>query len=99
MSEQVKQLSHKELVELVQSLEARLAKLEEQRAKSTSDHEMTDADAERVCYGDLSEKSHKDAASALGLSYGQVYSARLQFTFKGVHKTAKESGKANRWAK
>lgn len=99
MSEQVKQLSHKGLIELVTTLEARIAKLEEQRSKSASDREMTDADAERVTYGDLSEKSHKDAAKELNLSYGQVYSARLEFTFKAVHKSAREAGKTNRWAK
>lgn len=52
----------------------------------TSTRTMTDDDAERVCYGDLEDMSHKDAAKELGLSYAQVYSARGQYTFKNIHK-------------
>lgn len=51
-----------------------------------SQREMTEDDARRILLGDLSEKSHKDAAKELGLSYGQVYSSRKGFTFKGVFK-------------
>ena len=45
-------------------------------------------DARRVILGDLKDFSHKNAASELGLSYGQVYSARKGFTFKEVNKEA-----------
>jgi hypothetical protein len=49
-----------------------------------SQREMTDADAIRVISGDLKDTKHKQAAEALGLSYGQVYSARIGATFKTV---------------
>ena len=49
---------------------------------------MTDEDARRVILGDLKDTSHKQAAETLGLSYGQIYSARKGFTFKPIHKEA-----------
>lgn len=52
----------------------------------TSTRTMTDDDADRVCYGEFKDMSHKEAAKELGLSYAQVYSARGQYTFKNVHK-------------
>jgi len=51
-----------------------------------STREMTEDDARRVVLGDLAIKSHKDAAKELGLSYGQIYSARKGFTFKLIYK-------------
>lgn len=45
---------------------------------------MTDKDAYDVMYGYLRDKKHGEAAAALGLSYGQVYSARNGYTFKHV---------------
>jgi hypothetical protein len=51
-----------------------------------SEKTMTDDDARRVISGDLKAVSHKLAAETLGLSYGQVYSARKGFTFKPIHK-------------
>lgn len=51
---------------------------------------MTDEDARRVIYGDLKDASHKTAAEELGLSYGQIYSARKGFTFKPIHKEAEK---------
>lgn len=50
--------------------------------KSTRD--MSREDAWRVRFGDLKDKSAKDAAKILGLSYGQVYSARGEYTFKDL---------------
>ena len=50
-----------------------------------SERTMTDEDARRIMLGDLKEASHKDAAEQLGLSYGQVYSARKGFTFKAIY--------------
>jgi hypothetical protein len=52
-----------------------------------SQREMTEADALRVISGDLKDAKHKAAAEALGLSYGQVYSARIGATFKTVSRT------------
>ena len=54
---------------------------------------MTDDDARRVIFGDLKDASHKAAAETLGLSYGQIYSARKGFTFKPIHKEAE----AQKW--
>lgn len=51
---------------------------------------MTDEDARRVIFGDLKDVSYKAAADELGLSYGQVYSARKGYTFKPIHKEAKK---------
>lgn len=51
-----------------------------------SQREMTEEDSRRILLGDLKDKSHKSAAEELGLSYGQVYSARKGFTFKGIYK-------------
>lgn len=73
----------------VADLEARIAKLEEQinnRRGPKSEREMTDDDARRVIGGDLKDKSHKECAAELGLSYAQVYSCRKHFTFKHIHK-------------
>ena len=56
-----------------------------------SEKTMTDDDARRVISGDLKDASHKTAAEALGLSYGQVYSARKGFTFKPIHKENEKS--------
>lgn len=53
-----------------------------------SERTMTDDDARRVIFGDLKDKSYGDAATELGLSYGQVYSARKGYTFKPIHKEA-----------
>lgn len=47
-----------------------------------SERPMTEEDAIRVISGDLKDVSHKAAAEALDLSYGQIYSARKGFTFK-----------------
>lgn len=55
-----------------------------------SQREMTEEDARRISIGDLKEYSHKDAAIELGLSYGQIYSARKGFTFKTVYKEANQ---------
>jgi hypothetical protein len=89
-------------IEMFEELKARVAKLEEQASKSrgtASTREMTDDDAKRVLNGDLKEKSHKVAAETLGLSYGQVYSARGEYTFKHVLKALKAEGWKNGWVK
>lgn len=85
----------------VEALAARVAALEAKlEARSTkSEREMTSDDARRIMGGDLADKKHKEAAEALGLSYGQVYSARLGFTFKNVAKELKDSGTKNAWIK
>lgn len=71
--------------EMIKSLQERVEKLESKKGPASS-REMTLEDAERVINGDLKEASHKVAAEKLGLSYGQVYSARGGYTFKSVKK-------------
>lgn len=51
-----------------------------------SDRDMTEADARAIMLGEHKDLSHKAAAEKLGLSYGQVYSARKGFTFKSIYK-------------
>lgn len=82
-----------EITKTVENLTARVteleAKLENVKIRDrgpASTRTMSEKDAERVMLGDLSDTSHKQAAKELGLSYGQVYSARNGFTFKAVYK-------------
>jgi hypothetical protein len=49
---------------------------------------MTEDDARKISVGIHKDLSHKEAAKKLGLSYGQIYSARFGFTFKKVYKEA-----------
>lgn len=60
---------------------------------------MTKADARRVMVGDERDMNHKDAAAVIGLTYAQVYSARMEFTFKEVHKELRDTGWKNPWKK
>lgn len=82
----------KELAAKVEILEQRLKIAEENYEKlmskkgPASQREMTIDDAERVINGDLKDIPHKKAAETLGLSYGQVYSARGGYTFKSIVK-------------
>lgn len=79
----------KDVIAKVNELADRLnsAKLLKTRDRGPdSQREMTEDDARRILLGDLSDKAHKAAAEELGLSYGQIYSARKGFTFKGIYK-------------
>lgn len=51
-----------------------------------SEREMSEADAIEVIRGSLKGMKHGKAAEKLGLSYGQVYSARFGHTFKTISK-------------
>lgn len=94
---QVQKLSIAELTTLVFALQARIEVLETPKPKSNgSPREMTDDDARKVILSDI---KHQKMADELGLSYGQVYSCRLGFTFKHIHKEMKEQGKKNAWIK
>lgn len=96
--EQVRTLTNKELIAMVLDLQARVEKLETPK-NTASGREMTDDDARRILTGDLASTKHKDAAEKLGLTYGQVYSCRLEFTFKNIHKEMKDNKQANPWKK
>ena len=82
----------------VAELSAKVLALSTPPAKAEG-KEMTDDDARNVLFGDLKATKHKDAAEKLGLTYGQVYSCRLGFTFKAIHKEMKEKGIKNEWMK
>lgn len=72
--------------ELIEAYNALAAQSAPRDRGPKSEKTMTDDDARRVIHGDLKDASHKSAAETLGLSYGQVYSARKAFTFKAIHK-------------
>lgn len=101
MSTETKTIGHKELVELVLAQGVMIAELQKaiEPKRNEAVREMTDEDARRILTGDLKDAKHKDAAARLGLSYGQVYSCRLEFTFKHIHKEMKDAKVANPWAK
>lgn len=86
-----------ELTALVQSQQQEIEKLKTNAPANggrnrEAQREMTDDDARRIMTGDLKDKKHNEAANMLGLSYGQVYSCRLGYTFKHIHKEMKEAG-------
>lgn len=88
-----------ELVTLVGAVEDLRAKVEGRNKSAPVKRNMTDADAIRVLAGDVSTLGHKEAAEAVGLTYAQVYSCRLGFTFKHVHRSLEKSGWRSQWAK
>lgn len=91
----------KDAILAIEALQAKVAELETrlEPKRNEAQREMTDDDAKRITYGDLANLKHKDAASQLKLSYGQVYSCRLEFTFKHVHKAARDANQKNPWVK
>ena len=74
------------LEERVAALETIVANIKVRDRGPKSERSMTDEDAARVKFGDLKDQAHKDAAQELGLSYGQIYSARGGYTFNHVKK-------------
>lgn len=62
-----------------------LITIHQARSGPKSIRQMTDDDAKRIMLGDLKAESHTKAAETLGLSYGQIYSARKGFTFKAIY--------------
>lgn len=66
------------------------------RGSRQSQREMTDEDA-RAVLGELANLKHNEAADKLGLSYGQVYSARLGYTFKHIRKELTDAQVKNQW--
>ena len=75
--------THEELVSKVNEI---ILSLNEKETRKSSEVSMTREMAIRVISGDLKDAKHKDAAEALGLTYGQIYSARKGFTFKDLTK-------------
>lgn len=97
--EAVRGMTNKEIVQAILELQRQVAELTKVRSVAKSDREMTDDDARRILIGDLAATKHRDAAEQLGLSYGQIYSCRLEFTFKHIHKEMREKGQSNPWKK
>lgn len=89
------------LIAQVGDLSKKVAELEAkiEPKRNEAQREMTDDDARRILSGDLKSMKHKDTAAQLGLSYGQVYSCRLEFTFKHIHKEMKDANIVNEWVK
>lgn len=75
------------------------AKVEGRNKSAAVKRNMTDADAIRVLQGDLIGLGHKETAEVIGLTYAQIYSCRLGFTFKHVIRDLEKSGWASPWAK
>jgi hypothetical protein len=78
-----------EMQSAIAALTERVAKLEATASRDRgpkSETTMTEEHAFRVKFGDLKDTKHKAAADLLKLSYGQVFSCRGGYTFKGVTK-------------
>jgi len=87
----------KSLEKVIAELTARIEILESRPTRDrgpASERQMTEEDARAILLGEDSGLSHKAAAEKLGLSYGQVYSARNGFTFKTVYKEFRDMEKA-----
>lgn len=84
--------------DIVEKLNEVIDALQSRRDRGpNSTREMTEDDAYRVLLGDLKmPKSTKEAAEELGLSYGQVYSARKGFTFKTIYAKWRAQGNDRR---
>lgn len=72
------------LEQRIKELEDKLANVQVRDRGPSSTRKMTEEDARRIMIGDLKKESHKKAAEVLGLSYGQIYSARGGYTFKEI---------------
>jgi hypothetical protein len=87
------------LAELGETVADHTAKIDGRNKSAPTKRNMTDADALEVLTGQYKDLSHKEAAEKIGLTYAQVYSARLEFTFKHVHKTLRDEKWVNPWSK
>lgn len=73
-----------EIITKVNQLTEKVNSLKMRDRGPKSERSMTDDDAARVKFGNLKSASHKEAAAELGLSYGQIYSARGGYTFNHI---------------
>ena len=62
----------------------------------TSTRGMTEGDAIKIMTGELKDKTIKECAKELGLSYGQIYSARNGYTFKTQYAARKKAEMAKK---
>lgn len=79
----------KELTEKVNELIQKVNSIKVRDRGPKSERAMTDQDAYDVKFGKLKDLGHKEAAAKLGLSYGQIYSCRGNYTFNHVTKDFK----------
>lgn len=88
---------------MIESIVARIeeisAKVEGRNKSAPVKRNMTDADALAALNGPYKDMGHKETAEALGLTYAQVYSCRLGFTFKHVIRELEKAGWTCKWAK
>jgi hypothetical protein len=87
---------HLPLLDRLDAIERRLMA---RNKSSSTKRDMTDEDAKEVLIGVYKDMSHKTAEGASNLTYAQVYSCRLEYTFKHVHKELRQAGWKNPWAK
>lgn len=90
---------YQEFVSLKIKLDDIAAKVEGRNKSAAVKRNMTDADALEVLTGKYKDLGHKEAAEEIGLTYAQVYSCRLCFTFKHVHNKLEKENWKNPWAK
>jgi hypothetical protein len=88
-----------EFKDLRATIEGLREKVEGRNKSAPVKRNMTDQDALDVLTGAYKDMSHKDAAEQIGLTYAQVYSCRLEFTFKHVHKDLRDAKWVNPWVK
>ena len=88
------QTTIKDLEARIEILETKLANVKIRDRGPSSTRTMTAEDAANILTGECKSMSHKEAAAKLGLSYGQIYSARNGFTFKKEYKASRELAKA-----
>lgn len=84
-----------QLLEMVSKLQARMPE-GEANSSAPLKRSMNQADAE-LCIRDL--RPHEAVANELGLTYAQVYSCRLEYTFKKVHAKLRREGFVSTWTK
>lgn len=73
------------ILDEIELLKKRLEEFAPRPRGPNSTRKMTEEDAKRVVLGDLKSLTNKDAAAELGLSYGQIYSARGGYTFTHIY--------------
>jgi hypothetical protein len=91
LSAQITELSNK-LDEIAKKVDTP----QQGRGNRQSQREMTDDDARQVL-SELAGLKHNEAAEKLHLSYGQVYSCRLGYTFKHIRKELTDAKIKNQW--
>jgi hypothetical protein len=88
-----------DLINRMKQLEQQVTELTNNKKSQKSQKEMTDEHAVSVCYGEFKNVKHNEIAQKLGLSYGQIYSCRLEYTFRHIHEKYRKNNIENIWKK